>query len=47
MPKYSVTQKLQWPNFYRKPHLTVDQLIQDADEQMSSSSNGNIAAFWI
>ena len=34
------------PNFYRKPHLTIDQLIEDDDEQISASSDGNIAAFW-
>ena len=37
---------MQWPNFYRKPHLTIDSLIEDSEEQMSASSNGQIAGFW-
>lgn len=46
MPKLNEVQNLAWPNLYRKPHLTVDQLIADADEQMSAASNGKIAGVW-
>ena len=31
MPKMSETQKLAFPYLWKKPHLTVDHLIEDAD----------------
>ena len=47
MPKFSESEKIIWPNLYRKPHLTVDNLVEDAEEHIIASSNGKIGGFWI
>ena len=46
MPKLNEVHKLAWPNSYRRPNLTVDDLITDAEEQFSATSNGQIAGVW-
>ena len=47
MPKLNEVHKLTWPNTYRRPNLTVDQLIEDSEEQKKAAAKDRIAGVWV
>lgn len=47
LSKGNALERLAWPNFYKNPHLTVDGLIADAEEQLDSTTNGKVAGIWL